>query len=62
VKNVGFTINLGKCEFGKTSVKYLGFIISPEGVKVDPEKTSAVADWPIQNAPKRVKRFLGLCR
>jgi len=37
LKNVGFTVTFGKCEFGQTSVTYLGFIISPEGVKEDPK-------------------------
>jgi hypothetical protein len=30
---------LSKCEFGKTSIHYLGHIISDAGVSTDPEKT-----------------------
>ncbi|KAH9253870.1 hypothetical protein BASA81_008182 [Batrachochytrium salamandrivorans] len=40
-------------------IKYLGYIISPNGVSMDPSKISAVQDWP---APKKVRElqvFLG---
>ena len=33
---------LQQCAFQKTSVKFLGHLISKDGVKADPEKTSAV--------------------
>jgi hypothetical protein len=33
---------LSKCEFGKTSIHYLGHIISDAGVSTDPEKTQAM--------------------
>jgi hypothetical protein len=61
LRQVGFTINTEKCSFGKTTVNYLGFIITPEWIKTDPEKTAAVRNWPISKSPKKVKRFLGLC-
>ncbi|GBL58583.1 Retrovirus-related Pol polyprotein from transposon 297 [Araneus ventricosus] len=35
-----------KCRFFRKAVSYLGHIISEDGVKTDPEKTKAVADWP----------------
>ncbi|KAH9266996.1 hypothetical protein BASA83_010189 [Batrachochytrium salamandrivorans] len=40
-------------------IKYLGYIISPDGTSMDPSKISAVQDWP---APKKVRElqvFLG---
>eukprot|EP00955_Chlamydomonas_euryale_P008876 94918-Chlamydomonas_euryale.AAC.1 len=37
---------LFKCEFKKRDLKYLGHIISEEGIKVDPAKTHAVDEWP----------------
>jgi hypothetical protein len=41
-----------KCEFEKSSVKYLGFIISEEGVRMDPKKVEAVWDW---EEPRNIK-------
>ncbi|KAH9259904.1 hypothetical protein BASA81_001662 [Batrachochytrium salamandrivorans] len=48
-----------KCHFYQTEIKYLGYIISPNGTSMDPSKISAVQDWP---APKKVRElqvFLG---
>ena len=33
-----------KCEFYKKSVKFLGFIIRTDGVKIDLEKTKSVKE------------------
>ncbi|KAK4387983.1 Transposon Tf2-11 polyprotein [Sesamum angolense] len=41
-----FFIKISKCSFGVSSVKYLGHIISPTGLSVDPSKLQAMADWP----------------
>ena len=35
-------INLKKCSFLKSELVYLGFIISEEGLKMDPEKVKAI--------------------
>ena len=40
--NAGLQINLKKCEFHVTRTKYLGFIISTKGIKVNPDKISVV--------------------
>ncbi|OXA42471.1 Transposon Ty3-G Gag-Pol polyprotein [Folsomia candida] len=57
----GLTANVAKCSFGLTTISYLGFIISPDGVSTDPRKTSSILEFPIPHNPKEVKRFLGLC-
>ncbi|XP_070538434.1 uncharacterized protein [Ptychodera flava] len=41
-------------------VKYLGHIVSKEGVKTDPEKTKALKTWPVPTSAKEVKTFLGV--
>jgi hypothetical protein len=40
-------------------VEYLGHIVSHEGVKVDPNKISAMKEWPI---PKTLNNIGGLLR
>ena len=37
--SAGVTLNKEKCEFGKTTIKFLGHIISPEGISPGPQKT-----------------------
>jgi hypothetical protein len=48
-----------KCEFHCQEVKYLGLIISTEGIKMDPEKITAVQDWEAPCNLKDVRVFLG---
>ena len=51
---------LSKCEFWLSKVKFLGHVVSSEGVSVDPSKIEAVMDWqPPKNAIE-VRTFLGL--
>ena len=35
-----------KCQFGRSSVGFLGHVISERGVAVDPRKVAAVVEWP----------------
>ena len=35
-----------KCEFHTTSMEYLGFILSPDGLMMDPTKIQVIQDWP----------------
>ena len=41
-----------KCFFGVQEVKYLGHIISHEGVKVDPNKIKSIKEWKISTTIK----------
>ena len=49
-----------KCQFGQQKVRYLGHIISQDGVFVDQEKISAMVQWPKPNNPRAMRGFLGL--
>lgn len=48
-----------KCEFHTTHTSFLGFIISPNKVIMDPSKVSAVSEWPTPSDRKQLQRFLG---
>jgi len=48
-----------KCEFEKTTVEYLGVIISHNSVAMDPVKVSGVVEWPAPMKKKEVQSFLG---
>lgn len=48
-----------KCEFFMSEVKYLGHIVSEEGVKTDPDKIEALKSWPVPKNIKELRSFLG---
>jgi transposase InsO family protein len=52
-------IKPSKCEFFKTSVTYLGHLVSSEGIHTDPQKTEAIKTWPKPTSVKEVRKFLG---
>ncbi|KAL6223465.1 hypothetical protein ACLB2K_006852 [Fragaria x ananassa] len=51
---------LGKCEFWKEEVKFLGHVVSKEGILVDPSKVEAVLNWSRPTTPTEIRSFLGL--
>lgn len=55
----GLALKPEKCEFHRTSVSYLGLIVSTEGLKMDPRKVEAVSEWPEPKKLKDVQAFLG---
>jgi len=61
LRKANLTANVKKCSFGDTKMKYLGFLITPDGVSTDPEKLDPVKNFPVPRNPKQVKQFLGLC-
>ena len=54
------TIKLSKCNFGQKEVKLLGFIVSGQGIRSDPEKVSAIQDMAPPEDARAVRAFLGV--
>ncbi|WVZ80412.1 hypothetical protein U9M48_027885 [Paspalum notatum var. saurae] len=44
-----------KCEFWIDEVRFLGHIVSKEGIAVDPSKVSTVTNWKVPKIPKEVR-------
>lgn len=57
----GLTLKPSKCAFALSSVKYLGHVLTKDGVQVDVSKTDTVRSFPIPRNQKELRSFLGLC-
>ena len=60
IEAAGATLNKKKCEFGTTSVKFLGHLIHQTRIRADPEKTRAIREMPTQTSVTGLRRFLGM--
>jgi hypothetical protein len=59
--DAGLQANIKKCEFHVKRTKYLGFIVTTDGIEIDPEKVSVIKDWQPPRTIKGVQSFLGFC-
>jgi hypothetical protein len=46
LEHQSYFLKLGKCEFEKSHIEFLGWLITPEGVMVDPSKAAGLLQWP----------------
>ncbi|KFK31775.1 hypothetical protein AALP_AA6G157100 [Arabis alpina] len=51
---------LSKCSFWQREMRFLGHIVSVEGVSVDPAKILSIRDWPRPRNATEIKSVLGL--
>lgn len=58
---MGLQADIDKSEFMIDCTKYLGFIISKDGISIDPDKVQAVASWEYPTTLKGLQAFLGFC-
>ena len=54
-------LNLKKCKLFQHKVRFLGHVVSAEGVSTDPDKVKGVKTWPVPRNAKEGRRFVGLC-
>jgi Reverse transcriptase (RNA-dependent DNA polymerase)/RNase H-like domain found in reverse transcriptase/Aspartyl protease len=59
LRECNFKLRLKKCSFSHTQLKYVGHIVSEEGITADPAKTSTVEDWPTPSSVSEVRQFTG---
>ncbi|GFV36949.1 retrovirus-related Pol polyprotein from transposon opus [Trichonephila clavipes] len=56
----GLTIKPSKCTFGVSSLKFLGFQVSSEGISPLPDRVDAIQKFPRPNTLTQLRRFLGM--
>uniref|UniRef100_A0A3B3RBJ3 Gypsy retrotransposon integrase-like protein 1 n=1 Tax=Paramormyrops kingsleyae TaxID=1676925 RepID=A0A3B3RBJ3_9TELE len=59
LREYGLKLSPDKCKFFQTSVRYLGHIVSRDGVSTDPEKVQALKTWPRPQTLRELQSFLG---
>lgn len=52
---------LKMCEFGSPQVHFLGYIVSADGLAVDPSKVTAIQSWPTPATITEVKKLSRSC-
>ena len=56
----GLTLKPSKCHIAVQSVRYLGHILEPTGIRPNPDKVRVVERYPVPKNVTEVRRFLGL--
>ena len=56
----GLGVNPSKCQFFRKEVKFLGHVVSAEGIATDPDKISAIVNRDTPTTVKELQSFIGL--
>ena len=59
LQDAGLQVKPEKSLFHSKEVHFLGFIVTPEGLQMNPEKIQSVVEWPVLKNVKEVQFFLG---
>lgn len=60
IREANMTISVTKSKFAQAKVTFLGHVVGQDGVAIDPEKTSAITNFPKPKDERALKSFLGL--
>lgn len=50
-----------KCEFYQSQVEFLGFILSGDGIAMDPRRVDTIASWEEPKTYREIQVFVGFC-
>jgi hypothetical protein len=60
LRSAGLTVKPDKVMFATQEISFLGHRVSPAGVRIDPERTRAIRDFPPPRDSKGSSRFIGM--
>lgn len=60
-RKAGMKIRPDKCELFRDNVKFLGHMVSKDGIFMDPAKVKAIINWAAPTNLKELETFLGTC-
>ncbi|SPC61574.1 uncharacterized protein UHOD_11610 [Ustilago sp. UG-2017b] len=61
LRQAGLYAKAEKCQFSTSQTEFLGFVVSDQGVSMDPSKTEVITNWPVPKSVHDVQVFLGFC-
>ena len=59
LRSYNIKLNPNKCAFGVITRKFLGFLVSQRGIRVNPNKVKAIMEWTSLKNVKEVQRLNG---
>ncbi|TPX52112.1 hypothetical protein PhCBS80983_g06523, partial [Powellomyces hirtus] len=54
-------VNINKCHWAQPEVEFCGHMFSAKGMRISPDKTEIVRNWPLPATTRHIRQFLGLC-
>ena len=60
LQEAGLTLNVRGCEFSQERIRFLEHIVDAQGVHADPDKSKAIAQFPVPSKPTKLQRFMGM--
>ena len=55
----GLYVKLEKCEFYVSKVGFVGFLVSPAGIAMEPQRVEAIQSWPEPKSFRDIQVFIG---
>ena len=62
LKNANLKLRADKCQFAKQKIKFLGHIVSADGIQTDKDKIAVVESYPLPTSVKSLRSWMGLCQ
>ena len=59
LKGANLFANAQKCEFDKSQIGYLGYLIGADGIRMDPKKLETISHWLEPCSVRDIQSFLG---
>lgn len=60
LRAANLAINMDKCQFFVSEMKFLGFVLTETGLKADPSRLAVMQEYPPPRNIRGVRRFLGM--
>ena len=60
LKNANIQLNKAKCDLNKTSIDFLGYVLSDKGISPSPNKVHAIKNAPVPKNVVELQAFIGL--